>query len=689
MGVGRALKQWAPGLALILAGLGGAAVVGLGVEEAEQARASADFRSAVALGAEAVRDDATAALDRLVAAQAFWTARPDSTASDFHQFVRGFPGIDPGGPLRAVALAPRVDRRDATGFLAHMAHETQTLRAIGYPPFRIWPDSDTALGFPAIYVEPPEARQGVLGYDMFTNPARRAAMRRAAGEGRVIASAPVLLTQDRPEPRSSVLLVAPLYAQAMPGAGAPRPWWYAASWGEPGGDSGGMAAGRSGRGRHVGFVAMGYSPSIGLAEKVQDRIANADLSVAIWDGGSVTNVLRGTMPRRPPPLGDPALFHVSGPVFRDGVAQAPLEAVERFDFAGRVWWVGFHGQAAFRPLLSRLVPWGMAAAILFGAVALAVLSQRLVAQRVLLEQGVAERTRELVRANTALRDSQARAEAANAAKTQFLSSMSHELRTPLNAIIGFAQMLSGGIGMGPDPDSRNAKVRQYADYILSAGQSLLAQVGRVLDLSRIEAGRLSLKPERIDIAPVVKDSVAIMRPVAAAQSIRLAVDVAPGVSPCFADPQAVRQILDNLLSNAIKFSGADSVVTARLRTSHDGPQGMVCLEVQDHGAGIPPDQIEKVLEPFHQVADQLTRGHPGLGLGLAIVKELVDGHGGRLTLDSTVGRGTTVRVFLPQAVPVPGPLSVEDDGGPEAGRRGETDPLRRLIDGHADFAAHD
>jgi len=543
---------------------------------------------------------------------------------------------------------------------------------LGYPPFRIWPESQAEESFPAVYVEPRGARKGVLGYDLATNAERRATMLRSAGEGRIISSAPVYLTQDDKGSRFSVLLLAPLSEPVSSAQNGVRAWWHA--WPTTlDADKVNVSPLRT---SHVGYVGMGYSPSMGLADTV-DRVVSNGLSVAVWDGGSVTDVLADPFPQRPPPKGDPSLFHASGPAFADGTGTVCLDLVRRLNFAGRVWWVGFCGLETFRPWTSRALPLGMAGAVLFGALCLAALGQHLMAQRASLEEGVTQRTNELVRANTALRASQSRAEAASAAKTQFLSAMSHELRTPLNAIIGFAQMLHEGIGLGKTPEARAQTTRTYAGYILAAGESLLAQIGRVLDMSRIEAGRLSLKPQPIDIASIARDRVAMMRPVADAQSVRLTCKSSPDMPLAYADLQAVRQILENLLSNAIKFSRPEGTVTVSVSpVPMDACDTMARLSVSDEGVGIPPDQIGMVTIPFHQVADQMTRGHPGLGLGLAIVRELVEGQQGRLSIDSTLGEGTTVTVLLPLAGPVP-----------EASSQGSgAEPLTDSTASHVDFA---
>ncbi len=235
-------------------------------------------------------------------------------------------------------------------------------------------------------------------------------------------------------------------------------------------------------------------------------------------------------------------------------------------------------------------------------------------------------------------------QAASAAKSDFLAAMSHELRTPLNAIIGFSELLTEGGEEAGDP----ATVQGYAEHIHGSGLHLLELVNDVLDLARVEAGRLDLKPTDLELDALVRQTVATVRPLADEKHLTVAMELAP--TKLEADPARVRQILLNLLSNAIKFT-ADG---GEIRLSLDRDEaGAARLRVGDTGRGIAADDLEKVFEAFHQGNGQGTATHhEGTGLGLALTRQLVEAHGGTIGVTSEVGRGSEFTVLLPPRRPI-------------------------------------
>jgi two-component system cell cycle sensor histidine kinase PleC len=241
-----------------------------------------------------------------------------------------------------------------------------------------------------------------------------------------------------------------------------------------------------------------------------------------------------------------------------------------------------------------------------------------------------------------------RAEDANQAKTKFLANMSHELRTPLNAIIGFSEIMESGM-FGP---LGAEKYGEYCGDIRASGQYLLDVINDVLDMSKIEAGRIRLDFEDIELDHILSDALRVVS--ARAQDKHLAVHsrIAPALH-LHADRRALKQIMLNLLSNAVKFTPDGGRITVRGRQSERG--AVICIT--DSGIGIAKDALTKLGRPFEQVENQHTRSHQGSGLGLAIAKSLVELHGGAMRIRSTLGRGTAVMVRLPVEPNCPLPKS--------------------------------
>lgn len=241
----------------------------------------------------------------------------------------------------------------------------------------------------------------------------------------------------------------------------------------------------------------------------------------------------------------------------------------------------------------------------------------------------------------ALTEAKKSAEDANRAKTDFLSTMSHELRTPLNAIIGFSDMMLTGV-FGPIGSS---KYLEYARDVHRSGHLLLDMINDILDLSKIEAGRYELYPENISVAPIVEDCVSVLSVTAHQRGVELTFTVS-GHLRVTADIRALKQILLNLLSNAVKFTPPGGRVSLDAAAA---PDGKIAVALTDTGIGISADDLDRIFEPFRRGSASISRAHEGTGLGLAITKHLVELSGGRLALESEVGLGTTVTVWLPAA----------------------------------------
>jgi signal transduction histidine kinase len=302
----------------------------------------------------------------------------------------------------------------------------------------------------------------------------------------------------------------------------------------------------------------------------------------------------------------------------------------------------------------------------------------------------AEREREL----TEERSARLQAEAASQAKSQFLAMMSHELRTPLNAVLGYADLLSLGIA-GPLTDAQ----RQQLERIVASGRHLLELVNEILDLARVEAGRLTVTRIPTAVVPAVDASLVLVQPLAEAHGLTIAARVDRSARlVALGDEHRVRQILVNLLSNAVKFTPAGGSVRLVVETTtRPDPEAKlhavsatrpwIALRVHDSGRGIAADQLERVFAPFVQGDHGLTRGRDGSGLGLAISRRLARLMSGDVTARSTLGEGSTFTLWLPaaDAPPAPARLALLSGRDPQVRGLGEVgDALLREVESVVD-----
>jgi PAS domain S-box-containing protein len=260
--------------------------------------------------------------------------------------------------------------------------------------------------------------------------------------------------------------------------------------------------------------------------------------------------------------------------------------------------------------------------------------------RILQFVGIMSDVTQRIRAEENLREAKNQAELANRAKSEFLANVSHELRTPLNAILGFSEVMKmelfGALGQ--------PRYQAYAQDIFNSGNLLLSLINDILDLSKIESGKMILHPEPVAVTDVFDSALTLMRERAKDGGVTLTADIAPDLPPLYVDLRATKQIVTNLVSNAVKFTPRDGTVelTARRHDAHTAE-----IVIKDTGIGIAAEHIAEVLKPFVQVDGALQRRQAGTGLGLPIVKHLTDLSGGSLQLESTVGAGTVVTLRLP------------------------------------------
>jgi signal transduction histidine kinase len=275
-----------------------------------------------------------------------------------------------------------------------------------------------------------------------------------------------------------------------------------------------------------------------------------------------------------------------------------------------------------------------------------------------LEHRVQERTGEL-------RETNLRLLAADRSKNQFLANMSHELRTPLNSIVGFADVLLEKTE-GLLPEKRHGFMRN----IRTAGKHLLTLINDILDLSKIEAGKMELHIEEFDVRNALGALERIMHSYAEQQGVRLEIDVEPGVPPVRLDEARLRQILFNLVSNAVKFSHRGGTVTIRVGRRGPAESRLRCdslrIDVIDHGIGMEEAELRKIFEEFYQTDDGRRSQRGGTGLGLSLTRNFVELHHGAIDVHSRPGEGSTFTVHLPLVHPEAGSATATAGAAPEA-----------------------
>ena len=241
---------------------------------------------------------------------------------------------------------------------------------------------------------------------------------------------------------------------------------------------------------------------------------------------------------------------------------------------------------------------------------------------------------EIHRKNRELEEQNLRVQEANRMKSEFLANMSHELRTPLNGIIGFTEFL-----IGEKPGPLNPKQREYLTDVLTSGKHLLQLINDVLDVAKVEAGKMELFPESFSTRKAIEEVCFVITSLAAKKGIEVRLSLSPQVDTLTLDPQRFKQVLYNLLSNAVKFTDEGGEVEI-ITQPHEGAQ--VLIQVRDTGIGVKPEDIPRLFNEFQQLDSRIARRYEGSGLGLALTKKIVELMGGSIQVESEVGQGTSL-----------------------------------------------
>lgn len=620
MGAGR-LRILTAVAALTLAALELVFVVGY--DQATEERRRADFEVEV----DQTTDEILASLervgDKMRAIAAYFVSSELVGEREFAAFVDRMGLFEETTPIRAVAVAPLIGPRELDRLNKALEARAEIRASHGYEPVVLQTATPPReLLAPVVYVEAPEGRTGILGFDLASSPARLAAVQRSERLGQPQLTAPIVLSQDAPKGEAapkSVLMVAVAERGDL-----------GLLWDDIGAD------------RPI-VLAMSLTPMWALSRLIETGHAGR-LGLSLSDLGPIGAA---------GPAASPTLA-AQLPV---ETAPGAFESVRRFEIGGRVWQVAYTAGPAYMETHGRWGLYTLAAAALVLLIFSAVAVDFLIRRRELLARRVEERTAQLTVLNEQLAAAARRANAASQAKSEFLANMTHELRTPLNALIGFSEVLKeelhGPVG--------HPKYREYAADMQSAGGHLLTLINDILDLARVEAGRTELEetPEGVDLAALAETCRRLVEPQAEAAGVRMAVEAPADLPRLSGDPRLLRQILLNLLSNAIRHNGGRGGLV-RIRLSRDpggggrpldgearALAGGLVLTVEDEGPGIPADELERVLEPFGQARGSQTSAPGGVGLGLALVRRLVGLHGGRFHLENRPTGGLKAAVRFP------------------------------------------
>jgi signal transduction histidine kinase/ActR/RegA family two-component response regulator len=536
---------------------------------------------------------------------AFFSASDEVTGEEFREFT-GKIGMSERYPgAQGIGFAMRVTRED-------VADPGRRLERLALENIRVWPPGDRPEYTSIVFLEPQDRRnRRAMGYDMFTDPVRRAAMEQARDTGEPAASSKVTLVQEsNDEPvQAGFLIYVPVYAKGAP-----------------------VSTVAERRAALTGYV---YSPF-----RIKDLLSGI---LGPRRTGSIGfQVFDGTSPSLE------SLLHAEQR-FLSPSPHEPLTTRYTLNVANHPWTLEFTGQQHS----DSSSPIWLAPSVFVGGITLALAlfavtlwqyraretAEQHAAQLRTSEEALRESEARLRRLVVLEREARAEAQHANRAKDEFLATLSHELRTPLNAILGWINMMR----TGRVREERRAGALEVIERNARAQARLIEDL---LDVSRIITGKVRLDTNVLNLGPIVHTVAEGLRPGAEAKHLHLHVEIEPDVGHVLGDSARLQQVIWNLLSNAIKFTPEGGHVFVRLASEGDD----IGLTIRDSGVGISADFLPHVFERFRQADSSTTRAHSGVGLGLSIVRHLVELHNGTVSASSEgIGQGSTFVVRLPSA----------------------------------------